>query len=394
MRKFYTSTDQIGSGTERLNTSGTVIDKEDQALRISSGNLFSAGASLRAGKPFGDSSLRTFTKKRYRYVGKEKDQESGLYYYGARYYAPWTARFISVDPLAGKFADLTPYNYAGNKPINKVDIDGLQEEGRSGTPSGRESGGGKEGGGKTAGAGSGGASNATTEKTQLHLSGESVLKIESETTKNNTLTSTPTFENESNNIGVEEALKFEAKSQVVDTIYNKIESSIPDLMGEGASKSKESVIRETISEAVDIKITTKQIKIHGPDQAHAEEPNTTKTVIDKIYIFPKGDADDLTERDFETAEDIGKGIFKLAIKAVSLKTGIPDSMEPESISGTILGTTLAVLGKASMAVGMTIDMTLNPFEAGKSSSINIMNENVRLTQTLTQSNINQQIFGK
>ncbi|MCB0481265.1 MAG: RHS repeat-associated core domain-containing protein, partial [Flavobacteriales bacterium] len=77
----------------------------------------------------GDSSLRTFTKKRYRYVGKEKDQESGLYYYGARYYAPWTCRFISVDPLAADYPYLTPYNYAGNKPITHKDIDGLQGTG-------------------------------------------------------------------------------------------------------------------------------------------------------------------------------------------------------------------------------------------------------------------------
>ncbi|MCB0804096.1 MAG: hypothetical protein KDB74_13445, partial [Flavobacteriales bacterium] len=71
-------------------------------------------------------SLRTFTKKRYRYVGKEKDQESGLYYYGARYYAAWTCRFISVDPLAGKYAMLTPYNNASNSPIKSLDIDGMQ----------------------------------------------------------------------------------------------------------------------------------------------------------------------------------------------------------------------------------------------------------------------------
>lgn len=83
---------------------------------------------------FGDSSLRTFTYKRYRYVGKEKDSESGLYYYGARYYAAWTCRFISVDPLAAKYAHLTPYNYAGNKPIGDYDIDGMQSTGDTTTP--------------------------------------------------------------------------------------------------------------------------------------------------------------------------------------------------------------------------------------------------------------------
>ena len=52
-----------------------------------------------------------------------------MYYYGARYYAPWTCRFISVDPLAADYPYLTPYNYAGNKPITHKDIDGLQGTG-------------------------------------------------------------------------------------------------------------------------------------------------------------------------------------------------------------------------------------------------------------------------
>ena len=86
--------------------------------------------------PFGETSFGSYGKKKYQYCGKERDSESGLYYYGARFYSPWTCRFISVDPLASKFADLSPYNYAGNKPINKIDIDGLQENGRQGTPSG------------------------------------------------------------------------------------------------------------------------------------------------------------------------------------------------------------------------------------------------------------------
>jgi RHS repeat-associated protein len=77
--------------------------------------------------PFGETCFGAFAKKRYRYVGKEKDNESGLYYYGARYYAAWTCRFISVDPLAGDYPHYTPYQYAGNKPINFIDLDGLEE---------------------------------------------------------------------------------------------------------------------------------------------------------------------------------------------------------------------------------------------------------------------------
>src|SRR5690606_8398722 len=58
----------------------------------------------------------------------------GLYYYGARYYLPWTCRFISIDPLASDYPFYTPYNYAGNKPINKIDIDGMQEQGGETAP--------------------------------------------------------------------------------------------------------------------------------------------------------------------------------------------------------------------------------------------------------------------
>ena len=43
-----------------------------------------------------------------------------------RYYAPWLCRFVSVDPLAAKYAYYTPYQYAGNKPIIAVDVDGLE----------------------------------------------------------------------------------------------------------------------------------------------------------------------------------------------------------------------------------------------------------------------------
>ena len=37
--------------------------------------------------------------KRYRYTGKERDEENGFTYHGARYYAPWLGRWVSADPL-------------------------------------------------------------------------------------------------------------------------------------------------------------------------------------------------------------------------------------------------------------------------------------------------------
>jgi len=77
---------------------------------------------------FGDSSLRTFTKKRYQYTGKEKDAESGLYYYGARYYAAWTCRFTSTDPLAAEYPNLSAYAYAFNNPLGFNDPTGMEGE--------------------------------------------------------------------------------------------------------------------------------------------------------------------------------------------------------------------------------------------------------------------------
>jgi RHS repeat-associated protein len=49
-------------------------------------------------------------QKRYRYTGKERDDSSGLSYYGARYLAPWLTRWISPDS-AGAVDGLNLYVY-------------------------------------------------------------------------------------------------------------------------------------------------------------------------------------------------------------------------------------------------------------------------------------------
>ena len=61
----------------------------------------------------------------YKYNGKELDEETGWYYYGARYYDPVTSRFLSVDPLAEKYSFQSPYCYAANNPISLIDFNGL-----------------------------------------------------------------------------------------------------------------------------------------------------------------------------------------------------------------------------------------------------------------------------
>lgn len=62
--------------------------------------------------------------RRYRYAGKERDEESGLYYFGARYYAPWLGRFLSVDPKAGEYIHQSTYCYAANNPVTLKDVNG------------------------------------------------------------------------------------------------------------------------------------------------------------------------------------------------------------------------------------------------------------------------------
>ena len=72
------------------------------------------------------------TVYRYGFNGKELDPEGmggGLttYDYGFRIYNPAIAKFLSVDPLTASYPWYTPYQFAGNKPIWCIDIDGLEE---------------------------------------------------------------------------------------------------------------------------------------------------------------------------------------------------------------------------------------------------------------------------
>lgn len=66
----------------------------------------------------------------YGFNGKENDNEvsgSGNQYdYGFRIYDPRVGRFLSFDPLQTKFPYFTPYQYAGNRPIEAIDLDGLE----------------------------------------------------------------------------------------------------------------------------------------------------------------------------------------------------------------------------------------------------------------------------
>jgi RHS repeat-associated protein len=70
--------------------------------------------------------------RRYRYVGLERDDETGLYAMGARYYAAWLGRWTSADPLGIGADGPGVYNYTRGSPVVYVDPGGMDDERYSG----------------------------------------------------------------------------------------------------------------------------------------------------------------------------------------------------------------------------------------------------------------------
>jgi RHS repeat-associated protein len=81
------------------------------------------GTSYQAGRSLSEVSL-----KRYRETGKERDEENGLNYHGARYYAPWLGRWTAPDPK-GMDTSTNLYLYALNNPTKFIDPDGASPSG-------------------------------------------------------------------------------------------------------------------------------------------------------------------------------------------------------------------------------------------------------------------------
>ena len=60
----------------------------------------------------------------YTFSAKEKDSETGLSYFGSRYYSSDLSIWLSVDPMSDKYASLSPYTYCANNPVKLVDPNG------------------------------------------------------------------------------------------------------------------------------------------------------------------------------------------------------------------------------------------------------------------------------
>jgi RHS repeat-associated protein len=65
--------------------------------------------------------------KRYRYTSKERDEESGLYYHGARYYAPWLGRWVSYEPVP-EHGTSNLFLYVDDNPTKSADPSGMKPQ--------------------------------------------------------------------------------------------------------------------------------------------------------------------------------------------------------------------------------------------------------------------------
>ncbi len=86
--------------------------------------------------PYGDVRLdeqSSSYENDYKFTGKEKDEDTGLYYYEARYYDSGIGRFTAIDPMAKLSPEtflkdpqqLNSYTYVRNNPLGAIDPDGL-----------------------------------------------------------------------------------------------------------------------------------------------------------------------------------------------------------------------------------------------------------------------------
>ena len=108
--QYYYHPDHLGSSSYITNLDGEIVQHVEYV-------------------PFGE----VFIEERnnswntpYLFNGKELDEETGLYYYGARYYNPRESVWLSVDPLFEK--TMTPYQYTYQNPLKYTDPTGMKGE--------------------------------------------------------------------------------------------------------------------------------------------------------------------------------------------------------------------------------------------------------------------------
>lgn len=123
----YTDTTDVDEPLSELRGSATSYYQADELGSVTSlSNGAGAPTNTYTFDSFGKLTAPTGTLTNpFQYTGRESDQETGLYYYRARYYDPQSGRFVSEDPL-GFGGGTNFFVYAENDPINLIDPTGLK----------------------------------------------------------------------------------------------------------------------------------------------------------------------------------------------------------------------------------------------------------------------------
>ena len=110
-RTYYYHRDHLGSTTLITNESGEVVQRVEY---------------LPTGETFIEQQDTSWVSP-YKFNGKELDEETGLYYYGARYYDPRLSLWLGTDPMQGKYPGISTYCYTVGNPVKFIDPDGREK---------------------------------------------------------------------------------------------------------------------------------------------------------------------------------------------------------------------------------------------------------------------------
>ena len=111
-RGYVVNSVKIAEVKTRYEVGRYIYEDEQQGERVAYGELI-------------DNQVPYGYVERYKFTGKERDWETGYDYFGARYW--WLGgTWLSVDPLADKYPNISPYAYAAWNPVKYIDPDGRE----------------------------------------------------------------------------------------------------------------------------------------------------------------------------------------------------------------------------------------------------------------------------
>ncbi|WP_316824684.1 RHS repeat-associated core domain-containing protein [Pedobacter miscanthi] len=124
--KFFELSNHLGNVMDVVSDNRLQSGSTYEPDVINANDYYAFGGQM-PGRSF---TLEGSSAYRYGFNGKENDNEvkgqGNQQDYGMRIYDPRIAKFLSVDPISNEYPELTPYQFASNRPIDGIDQDGLE----------------------------------------------------------------------------------------------------------------------------------------------------------------------------------------------------------------------------------------------------------------------------